>query len=142
MYNGGIEICGVIFCQNSTNLESCGYRFSNYSTVSWPITFQNIEIVANFTDVHTRQQYPNSLLSNIRPIYPNATVWSNIEYEVDDDEELVERSFALVEPQNRLLTFAIYGRDFARDSNPFASVAVKNVFPIAIIGLVFVIFMF
>lgn len=137
MYNGGIEICGVIFCQNSTHIESCGYRFSNYSTISWPIIFEHIEIVANFTDIHTKQQYPNSLLSHIRPIYPNSTVWTEVKYE---KEEIVERSFALVESQKRLLTFAIYGRDFARDSNPFAAGASKMSLPVCIGGLAISIF--
>lgn len=133
MYNGGVEICGIIFCQNATHLESCAYRFSNYATVTWPVTFERIEITANFTNVHTRQQYPNSLLSHIRPIFPNATIWSSVEYE---EEEVLERSFILNVAQNRLLTFAIYGRDFARDSDPFASDAAKKMVPYGVAGLV------
>lgn len=117
MYNGGIEICGIIFCQNASIIESCANRYINYTTISWPLTFERIEITANFTNVHTRQQYPNSLLSNIRPIYPNATIWSTIEH-----DDVVERKFVLIEPQRRLLTFAIYGRDFARDSDPATDV--------------------
>lgn len=65
--------------------------------------------------MHTRQQYPSSLLGNIRPILPSATEWTTIEY-----EDVLERNYLLKKQQNRLLTFAIYGRDFARDSDPFA----------------------
>lgn len=90
-------------------------RFPNYTTVSWPVGFEQIEITANFTDVHTRQQYPTSLLSNIRPVFPNATTWSTVEY-----DGVVERRFTLDVAQSRLMTFAIYGRDFERDSDPFA----------------------
>lgn len=50
-------------------------------------------------------------------MYPNSTEWTSVEYE---DEELIERTFVLKQPQDRLLSFAIYGRDFARDSDPFA----------------------
>lgn len=91
------------------------FRFSDYNTISWPVTFESIHIKGNFTNVHTRQQYPSSLLSNIRPILPSATEWTTVKF-----DNVLERSYALKKPQNRLLTFAIYGRDFARDSDPFA----------------------
>lgn len=63
-------------------------------------------------------QYPSSVLSNYRPVYPNATEWITEEY---PDQNLVERTLILTEPQNKLLSFAVYGRDFARDSDPFES---------------------
>lgn len=117
VYNGGIEVCAVLACTNET-MQSCGYRFSNYSTVSWPTTFESIEIKANFTDIHSKMQYPNSLLSSIRPIYPNSTSWTKVEYA---SEEIIERTYALKKAQDRLITFAIWGRDFARDFDPNAS---------------------
>lgn len=126
----------MIFCQNATHLESCATRFANYSTISWPTTFERVEIRANFTDVHTRQQYPNSLLSSIRPVLANATQWSTVEY-----EGVVERRFELVEAQKRLLTFAIYGRDFARDSDPFASGGDGKMLPLCFSLLAIVAFM-
>lgn len=65
-------------------------------------------------------QYPNSVLSSIRPVFPNATTWTSKLFE---DENIVERTIQLTHPQSRLLSFAIYGRDFARDSDPFAPTA-------------------
>lgn len=121
VWNGGIENCAVVACTGDT-LATCGLRFSNYSNVVWPTAFEHIEIKANFTDIHTRILYPNSLLSTIRPVYPNSTEWTTVEYE---DEEIVERTFVLHAPQNRLITFGIQGRDFARDSDPAASASYK-----------------
>lgn len=109
-------MCAVLACTNET-MQSCGYRFSNYSTVAWPTTFESVEIRANFTDIHSKMQYPNSLLSSIRPIYPNSTSWTKVEYE---SEEIIERTYKLNKPQDRLITFAIWGRDFARDFDPNA----------------------
>lgn len=96
------------------------FRFSDYTTISWPVTFESIQIQGNFTKVHTRQQYPCSLLGNIRPVLPSATEWTTIDY-----EDVLERSYILKNQQNRLLTFAIYGRDFARDNDPFADNSAK-----------------
>lgn len=89
-------------------------RFLDYKSTSWPVIFEYVQIKGNFTKVHTRQQYPSSLLSNIRPIAPSATEWVTTDF-----NETLERSYSLRKSQSRLLTFAIYGRDFARDSDPF-----------------------
>lgn len=74
--------------------------------------FNSISIKANFTYTNRKVQFPNSLLSSIRPLPIDATEWSKT---VFVDMRLLQRHFTLLKPQNRLLTFAIYGRDFRRD---------------------------
>ncbi|KAB0791014.1 hypothetical protein PPYR_02814 [Photinus pyralis] len=113
MYNGGVEICGVIACTNSS-LSSCGKRFPSYDNVSWPISFKKIVINAEFDADENKYQYPNSLLSNIEPLSSEAFGWT---HEIKDKR--ISRTYTLKEPQDRLMTFAIYGRDFNRDSSPF-----------------------
>ncbi|RZB39275.1 CN hydrolase domain containing protein, partial [Asbolus verrucosus] len=113
-YNGGIEVCGIIACLNSS-LSSCGQRFPNYDDVEWPIRFEQITIKATFENGENRTQYPNSLLSSIRPIEAARTKWEAKEVKIDG-KNFTERTFSLIEPQDRLLTFAIYGRNFAQDS--------------------------
>lgn len=113
MYNGGLEICGVIACTNSS-LNSCGKRFPNYDNVSWPIRFKEIVINAEFDVDENKYQYPNSLLSNIEPLSAGAFEWT---YEINSKR--IYRTYTLKEPQDRLMTFAIYGRNFNRDSSPF-----------------------
>lgn len=78
----------------------------------------------------TRQQYPSSLLSNIRPILPTATTWTTLSF-----DDVLERSYTLTKPQNRLLSFAIYGRDFARDSDPLTENSASNIMKSVCIGL-------
>lgn len=106
------------------------FRFSDYDTISWPIVFESIHIKGNFTNVKTRQQYPSSLLSNIRPILPTATKWTTLSF-----DDVLERSYTLTKPQNRLLSFAIYGRDFARDSDPLIENSASNIIKSVCIGL-------
>ncbi|XP_074032951.1 vanin-like protein 3 isoform X2 [Leptinotarsa decemlineata] len=114
-YNGGtvevgLELCGVIACLNDS-LSSCGQRYSNYEDIVWPITFKSISISATFPDDLNRIQYPNSLLSSLRPILPRHTIWKK-----EKIGGRVVRTHILNEPQNRVLTFGIFGRDFNRDS--------------------------
>ena len=113
VYNGSIDVCAVIACLNSS-LSSCGERFSKYEEVQWPVTFEEILVKANFEKTDNRTQYPNSLLSSIRPIDASKTVWNAVNVE-DTGTNLIERSFSIAESQNRLLTFGIYGRNFDLD---------------------------
>ncbi|KAJ8954496.1 hypothetical protein NQ314_007102 [Rhamnusium bicolor] len=80
--------------------------------IVWPITFEYISVVANFTKDENRIQFPNSVLSSIRPISPGFTIWNKEEL-----SDGVKRAHILHKPQNRLLTFGIFGRDFSRDSS-------------------------
>ncbi|XP_018565185.1 vanin-like protein 3 [Anoplophora glabripennis] len=107
--DGGIESCGVLACLNDS-ITSCGHRFSNYSEIVWPITFESITITADFTTDENRIQFPNSLLASIRPVSPQYTEWSREVY-----DNVTRRSISLTRAQNRLLTFGIFGRDFSRD---------------------------
>ncbi|KAJ3632324.1 hypothetical protein MTP99_009337 [Tenebrio molitor] len=113
---GGVEICGIIACLDS-KLESCGKRFGHYDEVIWPVLFKNITIKANFTEgfcppSRPCTQYPNSLLSSMRPIHTNFTKWETKVYP-DQKHPILEKTFSLVEPQDRLFTFAIFGRNFS-----------------------------
>ncbi|RZC39270.1 CN hydrolase domain containing protein, partial [Asbolus verrucosus] len=113
-YNGGVEVCGIIACLNAS-LSSCGQRFPNYDDVEWPITFDQITIKATFENDENKMQYPNTLLSSIRPIHAKQIGWEATEVQIDG-KNFTERTLSLIEPQDRLLTFAIYGRNFASDS--------------------------
>ncbi|XP_031331749.1 vanin-like protein 2 [Photinus pyralis] len=108
--NGGIEVCAVVACLNDS-LSSCGKRFRDYNTVSWPTTFKKIVIEAEFDEDPNKFQFPNSLLSNIEPIHVDDFEWRSIL-----GNKRVRRTYLLKKPQNRLMTFGIYGRDFNRDS--------------------------
>lgn len=88
-------------------------RFPDYDNISWPLTFNNISITANFKKSDSRIQFPNSLLSSLRPLPPTETKWQKLE-----SGDKVQREFSLLVPQTRLLTFAIYGRNFEEDSEP------------------------
>ncbi|KAK4878066.1 hypothetical protein RN001_010572 [Aquatica leii] len=112
VYDGGVDICGVVACRTQ-NLSSCGKRFPNYENISWPLTFKHIQIKAQFEIDDKKFQYPNSLRSNIKPL-PVA----DIEWTSTTLNNTIERTYTLKEPQNRLMTFAIYGRDFSRDKYP------------------------
>ncbi|CAG9767569.1 unnamed protein product [Ceutorhynchus assimilis] len=114
-YYGGVETCGIVACLNGS-VDSCGRRFSNYSTVSWPITFNSIEINGNFTPSKDRIQYPTTLLSSIRPLAVQDYSWKKTEL-----NSTIQRSIVSLKPQNRLLTFGIFGRDFERDREPLRS---------------------
>ena len=46
--DGGLEICGVIACLNSS-IPSCGQRFPKYDEIVWPVTFEDITIIANYS---------------------------------------------------------------------------------------------
>ncbi|KAH0817463.1 vanin-like protein 1 [Tenebrio molitor] len=115
VYNGGIEVCGVIACLNSS-LTSCGQRFPQYEKVQWPVTFEEITILARYQTSDNKTYFPDTLLSTIRPIDATETEWG--EEIPQNDGKSATRTFSLKKPQNRLLTFAVYGRNFARDSPP------------------------
>ncbi|RZC41782.1 CN hydrolase domain containing protein [Asbolus verrucosus] len=93
IYNGGVEVCGIIACLN-TSLSSCGQRFPNYDDIEWPLKFEQVTIKASFEKNENKTQYPNSVLSSIRPIPASQTVWEKREVEADG-KKLVERTFSL-----------------------------------------------
>jgi predicted amidohydrolase len=111
MYNGGIQTCGVVACLNSS-LSSCGHRFARYEEVQWPVTFEEITIQMRYEEGENKTFFPNSLLSSIRPIDASDTYWTGERV----GEKSVKRTFSVKKPQNRLFTFAIYGRNFDKDS--------------------------
>ncbi|XP_066255889.1 vanin-like protein 3 [Euwallacea similis] len=113
VYYGGVETCGVVACLNQS-INSCGQRFSNYSTISWPVIFNFINITGNFSHSEQRFQLPTTLLSSMRPLTIMEYSWRGAAV----NEKILERNIELNEPQSRLLTFGIFGRDFTRDWAP------------------------
>ncbi|XP_076255817.1 vanin-like protein 3 isoform X1 [Rhynchophorus ferrugineus] len=111
-YNGGVDSCGVVACLNDS-VESCGRRFTNYSTIAWPITFNSINISGTFIETEDKIQFPTTLLSSIRPLPIDHYSW---ESEVTGPN--VVRTVRLHKSQDRLLTFGIFGRDFTKDYDP------------------------
>ncbi|KAK9746766.1 Carbon-nitrogen hydrolase [Popillia japonica] len=115
--DGGIDVCALVFCQNlnETNgdYSNCGNRYSSYDTIEWPYIIEEVTIRANFTVTDSAIQYPNTLLSSIRPLDKADFEWTSQYY---DDNKIVEKTLTLTKPQDRLLVFGIYGRDFSRDS--------------------------
>ncbi|KAK5638817.1 hypothetical protein RI129_013112 [Pyrocoelia pectoralis] len=109
--NGGVEICAIVACVNES-LSSCGKRFPNYNNISWRANFKKIVINAEFDIDDNKFQFPNSLLSNIEPINVDALEWTSVM-----NNKRIRRTYKLKKPQNRLMTFGIYGRDFNRDSS-------------------------
>ncbi|XP_044740034.1 vanin-like protein 2 [Chrysoperla carnea] len=109
MANGGIQLCGIVAC-TTNNTSSCGLRFPDYNKIDWPITFENITIRANFPEKKTLIHFPNTLNASIMPILPSSWSW-----ERKDTNTIV---YKLNKPQNYLLTFGIFGRNFDFDSSP------------------------
>lgn len=91
------------------------FRFPNYKDIYWPVTFEEINVSAEFHISSDRIQYPNSVLASLRPISPQYTLWTR-----DESGPTVRRDHILKKAHNRILTFGIYGRDFSRDS-PYPS---------------------
>ncbi|KAJ3634372.1 hypothetical protein MTP99_011253 [Tenebrio molitor] len=113
---GGVEICGVVACLGSSP-TSCGKRFRKYEKVGWPITFEEIIIKAKFSwplkdGIYLNSQFPSSLLSSMRPINPKHTNWSQEIIYDENNVSYIERIFSLTEPHKKILTFAIFGRNF------------------------------
>lgn len=76
------------------------------------MTFNAISVEAFFDNAEETIQFPNSLLSSIRPISPSYTAFEKEEVNTTH----VKRTFKLIESQSRLMAFGIYGRDFRLDS--------------------------
>ncbi|KRT84611.1 hypothetical protein AMK59_2733, partial [Oryctes borbonicus] len=110
--NGGVDVCAVVFCKDQENPADCGTRYAQYNTIQWPYNIEELTIKANFTVSNSSIQFPNTLLSSIRPLNRSDYEWSSKYYE---DGKIVERKITLLHPQNKLLVFGIYGRDFNRD---------------------------
>ncbi|XP_049824654.1 vanin-like protein 2 [Aethina tumida] len=121
VYNGGIDVCGVVACTDNKTVTSCSERLPNYESITWPILFSSIKIRAEFPNEETRIQFPNSLLSSLRPMSQDAIKW-----EKTINGTNVVRELTLLKPTNRLMTFAIYGRNFKADSDPLSNAAVTS----------------
>ncbi|GJQ79821.1 hypothetical protein Trydic_g23286 [Trypoxylus dichotomus] len=128
---GGIDVCAVVFCQDLENHADCAIRHKSYDTIKWPYTIEELTIKANFTVSNSAIQFPNTLLSSIRPLNRTDYSWSSQYY---DDNKIVERTITLLQPQQKLLAFGIYGRDFARDSASSLT-SVNHLVPLISLGL-------
>ncbi|XP_019759138.2 vanin-like protein 1 [Dendroctonus ponderosae] len=115
LYYGGVETCGIVACLNQS-VESCGQRFPNYSQIAWPVTFSSITVLGKFAHSAQRVEYPTTLLSSIRPLPVKEYTWTS-----QTGAGIVEKNITLLKPQNRLLAFGIFGRDYERDWDPIRS---------------------
>ncbi|XP_045478685.1 vanin-like protein 1 [Harmonia axyridis] len=110
-YQNALEICGLIACKGNS-ISQCGQRLPDYDRISWPITFKKISISSKFKNPEKNMQFPNSLLADFSPISPACTTWTS---ETDDQKSTIRRTFTTKTSITKLLTFAIFGRNYAMD---------------------------
>ncbi|XP_044748497.1 vanin-like protein 1 [Coccinella septempunctata] len=113
VYRNALETCGIVACPGPT-IKDCGKRFPDYDEISWPISFQKISISGVFSNSEKNMQFPNSLLADFSPISPACTAWVS---ETDKLRSTVKKTFSTKNPVSKLLTFAIFGRNYAMDAN-------------------------
>ena len=113
---GGVTVCGIVACTNE-NLNSCGERFNSETVFTPEIVFHRIKITGQFEINEKILILPNSLDITILPFYP-----MEYKYEMSSEFNMEERivkniTYELLSPRSDLLTFAIYGRNFNRDTS-------------------------
>lgn len=106
---GGVQVCGVIFC-NGPNILNCTSRVSSLEEIH---SFQLLEVEGNF-QLKNSFQMPSTLvdegkLAALKPEY----------YVFRQKTDLVTNKIMmkLIFPIDGLYTFAIWGRDFNRDGH-------------------------
>ncbi|KAK9870139.1 hypothetical protein WA026_006231 [Henosepilachna vigintioctopunctata] len=110
-YKNDIEVCGLIACAGDS-IDDCAKRFPNYEDIAWPVTFNSIKIAADFPDTKERMQFPNSLLADFTPISPSCTTWKVEKNKGNSD---LTHTFSTNVPVTKLLTYGIFGRNYALD---------------------------
>lgn len=118
---GGVQVCSILSCTNDTQ-TSCNRRFASNAIVARPITFRSILISANFSTRKNALQFPNTLTTDIRSLEATDFIYaSNALNSTHANVRL-----ALSRMQDRLLTFAIYGRNFNTDGSNVTTVVVVS----------------
>ncbi|XP_012266921.2 vanin-like protein 1 isoform X1 [Athalia rosae] len=109
---GGIQTCGIFACINDT-LASCGRRLPSESSMDYVTRFDNITIVGDFPNDEEKLQIVETLThEQLLPLQAN-----EIFLEIDELVKTRRIKFQLIEHRNDILTFAIYGRNFATDGS-------------------------
>ncbi|XP_023245626.1 vanin-like protein 2 [Copidosoma floridanum] len=132
---GGIKSCGIISCTNNT-LSSCGRLIDPSVRISSPTTFHSIEITMRNVSYENHFFMPAGISRDLLPL--NVTDYT---FETTDLlNGTSTRKMVLTKPRNDLLTFAIFGRNFAVDgSDVTKNASSKNIFKktLFIIALIF-----
>lgn len=118
---GGVQTCGIIACTGD-DLASCGRRFSRDIKIESRTIFENITITGDFPNDVDKLQIVQSLTDeNLLPLKAE-------EIFVDIEERAENRSikFLIIKPQDDIITFAIYGRNFITDGSDITIPEVNN----------------
>ncbi|XP_012288593.1 vanin-like protein 2 [Orussus abietinus] len=114
--SAGVEVCGIISCTNDTQ-DSCRFTFTKNATVVHPVTFESVVVSGNFSTGPDVLRLPITLTTDVVPL--NISDFSFASKDANDTHANV--AFSLVRPQKRLMTFAVYGRNFAADGKDITS---------------------
>ncbi|XP_031777023.1 vanin-like protein 2 [Nasonia vitripennis] len=114
LFTVGIEVCGLFFCSDDT-LASCGSRFTGNSRIVQPTTFRSVAIEREIDQNKQKFYLPMTLTPSLVSIRA-----SKISFETSPssrDETSKNLKMKLKKPETNLMTFAIYGRDLAKDGS-------------------------
>ena len=107
---GGIQVCAIIACNNST-LESCSVPTDTTKPSS---TFRHISIEGNFNRTNAVHM-PSTLLNSILPL--NVNMYEIKTKNISNNETHV--CIQTKKPVKNIKTFGIYGRQYGIDGYPF-----------------------
>lgn len=111
---GGIQACAIVACENDT-VTSCGVR------VQPLLNFISLSINGNFSGKSL--QMPSTLQQADQLLPLNSTDFG---FDSNCVNGTCSVSMSLKTPQNKLLTFGIYARDFERDGEPATTLDVPQ----------------
>ncbi|XP_052738828.1 vanin-like protein 1 [Bicyclus anynana] len=116
---GAVKLCSVIACTNDT-LESCGQRFSQYSTKSAAVFKEmtiNVYVLKPSTDTATSAMnvvyFPVSLDTGLMPLKPDFYEFS--ELEVPSATLYSYYGYSLKNYDGELYSFAVWGREYTTE---------------------------
>jgi hypothetical protein len=107
---GGVHICAVLSCTNNT-LSSCGLEFESSEDSAFRTVFDYIHISGNFR-LDNSTLLPDTLVQGYGVLASDTFQFTR--------EEIPEKRQVRIDMKttrriSRLLTFAIFGRDFLKD---------------------------
>jgi hypothetical protein len=109
----GIQVCAVIFCANSS-LSSCGYEFEMSDEAAFHTVFDYIHISGHFR-LDNSTQLPDTLVQGYGVLASDTFQFTREEI---PEKRQVKIDMKTTKQNSKLLTFAIYGRDFLKDGGP------------------------
>ena len=110
---GGTEICSIISCTDDT-ATSCNQRFDINEIIVHPVTFNSIMITGNFTTGPSVLRMPIGINTDLQPL--NASDFTYVTTNINKTH--ANFKYSLKKNYKRLMTFAIWGRNFATDNAP------------------------